>query len=311
MAGLVPAMLFVRQAHVLVASALAACATFQNPPPPGAEVPRVVLSDGTGIPLRQWLPPGVARGVVVALHGFTDYSGAFNAAAAAWSAQGFAVYAYDQRGFGATDTAGLWAGPATMIADMKEMTARLRARHPGAPLFLLGESMGAAVLINALGDPDFPANDGIVMVAPAVWGWRTLPPMAGAALRFFARLLPAVGFGAGSSGSMASDNDEMRRAMAQDPLVLHTVRLDMVVGLVDLMDQALSGAGRVPPGTLVLYGARDGIIPPRAREQFRAGLDPGVDVRVYAEGYHMLLRDRQADRVIADVADWLERRIAR
>ena len=96
--------------------------------------------------------------------------------------------------------------------------------------------------------------------------------------------------------------------MAEDPLVLHTVRLDMVVGMVDLMDQALTDAARVPPNTLVLYGTHDGIIPQRPREMFLAALEPGVDVRVYSDGYHMLLRDLNAAAVIADITAWLERR---
>lgn len=291
-------------------ASLVACATFQNPPPPGAELPRLVLSDGTALPLRQWLPAGAPRAVIVALHGFTDHSGAFNDAAAQWAARGFAVYAYDQRGFGASASRGRWAGREVMVADLKEVSARLRTQHPAVPLFLLGESMGAALLVTAFDEPDFPDAAGVVLVAPAVWGWRTLPRGAGPALRFLARLLPAVGFGASSSGSMASDNAEMRRAMAEDPLVLHTVRLDMVIGIVDLMDQALSGAARVPTNALVLYGAQDGIIPRRPREMFLAALDPGVDVRVYSEGYHMLLRDLHAAAVVADITAWLEQRVS-
>ena len=119
-------------ARVLASLALAslvACATFQNPPPPGAELPRVVLSDGAAMPLRRWLPVATPRAVIVALHGFTDHSGAFNDAAAQWAARGFAVYAYDQRGFGASATRGVWAGRDVMVADMKEMSAQIGRAH--------------------------------------------------------------------------------------------------------------------------------------------------------------------------------------
>jgi alpha-beta hydrolase superfamily lysophospholipase len=70
------------------------------------------------------------------------------------------------------------------------MTALVRARHPEAPLFLLGESMGAAVILLALQQPSFPRVDGIVLVAPAVWGWSAMHPAAAAGLRWAARFAP-------------------------------------------------------------------------------------------------------------------------
>ena len=296
--------LFVAVAAVLLAACVAV-------PPPAPELERLTASDCTALPLRQWLPAGSPTAVVVALHGFADHSGAFASPASAWAAAGVVVYAYDQRGFGASNSPGIWRGTSVMVADMEQAVAQLRARHPGAPVFLVGESMGAAVVLAGLGNAAFPAVDGIVLVAPAVWGWHALHPAAGAALRFLARLIPFVGVEASGPGGIASDNEAARTALARDPLVLHTVRLDMVVGMVDLMDQALRNAPRVDDSMLVLYGARDGVIPRAARDLFLSGLGPDVPVRQYSAGYHMLLRDLSADVVVQDVLAWMQARGAR
>src|SRR5215469_3729123 len=58
-------------------------------------------ADGQVLPLRKWLPKGEVKAVLLALHGFNDYSNAFEASGEAWAKQGIATYAYDQRGFGA------------------------------------------------------------------------------------------------------------------------------------------------------------------------------------------------------------------
>src|SRR5262249_47536372 len=45
---------------------------------------------------------GEVRAVILALHGFNDYSHAFAMPGPLWAEQGIATYAYDQRGFGGT-----------------------------------------------------------------------------------------------------------------------------------------------------------------------------------------------------------------
>ena len=61
-----------------------------------------VAADGARLPVRSWLPKDKARAVIVAAHGFNDYS-AFFASPGPWFAdRGIAAYAFDQRGFGET-----------------------------------------------------------------------------------------------------------------------------------------------------------------------------------------------------------------
>ena len=111
--------------------------------------------------MRVWSSDAPPRAVVLALHGFNDYSKSFEAPAAAWRKAGIAVYAYDQRGFGAAPHHGLWPGVAAMTGDLAVASRLLRARYPGTPLYLLGESMGASVILAAYGGADRPDADGV------------------------------------------------------------------------------------------------------------------------------------------------------
>ena len=69
------------------------------------------------LPLRRWLPEGKPRAVVLALHGFNDYSNAFADAGPVFAAHGIALYAYDQRGFGAAPAPGRWPGSRRLVDD--------------------------------------------------------------------------------------------------------------------------------------------------------------------------------------------------
>src|SRR5690606_21708360 len=112
---------------------------------------------------------------IVALHGFNDYRGAYRLSGPALAAQGQVVYAYDQRGFGDSPFRGRWSGTERLTADLAEMVALVRNRHPGLPVTILGHSMGGAVTLAAMGGANPPRADRVVLAAPAVWGRSTMP----------------------------------------------------------------------------------------------------------------------------------------
>jgi alpha-beta hydrolase superfamily lysophospholipase len=65
--------------------------------------------DGLRLPLRHWDAKN-PRIIIVALHGMSDYSNAFDMPASWWATIGITTYAYDQRGFGHETNEGHWAG---------------------------------------------------------------------------------------------------------------------------------------------------------------------------------------------------------
>jgi alpha-beta hydrolase superfamily lysophospholipase len=246
--------------------------------------------------------------VVLALHGFNDYSHAFAESGPALAANGLTVYAYDQRGFGEAPHRGLWAGSEVLTGDLATAAGLLRRRHPGLPLYLLGESMGGAVVLAALAGPNPPEAEGIILVAPAVWARSTMPFHQRAALWLGARLFPWARFSGRGLGIQASDNMEMLRALGRDPLFIKETRVDAVYGLVNLMDSALAAAPVIEARTLLLYGEKDEVVPAAPTFAFWQGLPRrgvgGQRFALYENGWHMLLRDLQAQVVIDDIAAW-------
>jgi alpha-beta hydrolase superfamily lysophospholipase len=271
---------------------------------PRLEADRVVAADGATLPLSVWRPQAPPRAVVLALHGFNDYRRAFAETGAFLAARDIATYAYDQRGFGATVRRGIWPGAALLVDDARAVAALLRRRHPGRPLYLLGESMGGAVAMSLLAEtPD--AADGAVLVAAAVWGRATMNPPQRAALWLLAHGFPGWQLSGRGLGITASDNQAMLRALGKDPLVLKQARADALWGLTDLMDRALAAAPGLTVPALVLYGERDEIIPRRPTCRMLATLASSARIAVYPNGYHMLTRDLGAKIVLEDLAAWL------
>jgi alpha-beta hydrolase superfamily lysophospholipase len=295
----------------LAGGGTARAASEQKPMPRFTET-SFVTADGQVLPLRKWLPKGEAKGVVLALHGFNDYSNAFESPGEAWAEHGIATYAYDQRGFGAAPEQGLWPGRAALAADAATAAHILRRLYPQVPLYLLGDSMGGAVAVVALtgesGAP-VPAVDGVILTAPAVWGRATMDLLPRVALWVGVRVMPGLTVTGRGLEKKPSDNIAMLRALSRDPLVIKETRVDTIYGLVDLMDAALDSAPRLDVPLLVMYGAKDEIVPKTPIRRFVASLPPECRRRArlawYEDGYHMLLRDLEGPLVIADVTSWV------
>jgi len=288
---------------------LAACGPRVEGMGPATTDPRIennmlVAADGARLPLRQWSPPGAPTAVVLALHGFNDYSNAFQDPAQHWAGAGIKTYAFDQRGFGLGPHRGIWGGTDAMVQDLLTAVQLIRNRHPGLPLVLVGESMGASVIMVALGGPDPPDIDRAVLSAPAVWGRETMPLYQRAGLAVGSFAVPWLEVSGRKMGIKPSDNIQMLRGLGRDPNVIKRTRVDSLHGLVDLMDAAVEASPRLTGPILILYGEREELIPARSWKAMVARLpeDGRWRLALYENGYHMLMRDLDADTVNDDIS---------
>lgn len=268
---------------------------------------RYVAADGTALPVAEWpAANGPPRAVILGLHGFGDYRTAWEEPAEIWAKAGITTYSYDQRGFGASPTRGRWPGTEALVDDAKAMALLLRARYPGVPLYLAGESMGGAVALVAA---DQGINvDGLILAATALRSRDTLGPVATAGLWFFAHTIPWLPNGPTSIDYKPTDNPKTMEKLRNDPMMLRAARLDMGYGLVDLMDDARAAAERVHMPYLMLHGLGDRIVP---QEPVRAAIEvmprrPDSKLAFYKKGYHLLLRDKEGKVVAGDVLAWID-----
>lgn len=298
---------------LLLALILAACVPFIQDPgdaagEPAIETERFLTADGLALPLTAWHPDGPPTAVVLALHGFNDYRQAFDLPGRALARAGIVTYAYDQRGFGAAPKTGVWPGTEALVADALAAARLVRQRHPGLPLYLMGESMGGAVALIA--DVRAPvAPDGLILVAPAVWGRAYMDALPRVGLWIAAHTIPLLAVSGQGLHIRPTDNVEVLRAMQRDPLVQKFARIDALWGLVDLMDAAVEAAPKLTRPMLLLYGLKDDIVPKRPTLGFIDALPPPPAgrwrVALYPKGYHMLLRDLEGDTVDADIVHWI------
>jgi len=297
----------------LLGLAFAACTPRVAPPSEAVRGEPAILADslrmpdGARLPLHRWLPrDGEPEAVILGLHGFGDTGMAFDTPGAWFAANGYGVYAYDQRSFGATANTGIWPGTDALVDDLATAIELIRARHPDTPVYVLGVSMGGAVALTASARGELPPVAGTIVAAPAVWARETMPFYQRWALWAGARVVPWLKVSGADLGIRASDNAAELHALGVDPRVIKEPRVDALYGLTNLMDAALAAGTDAPTPLLALYGVNDAIVPAEPTLRlWRTLPEDAVTRALYADGWHMLLRDRHAHRAWRDIAAWI------
>lgn len=296
---------------------LSACSTPQTQASSGIEHEPILskteflAEDGYRLPITRFWPETSADGIVVALHGFNDYSKAFEGMCQYFVSKNMACLAYDQRGFGETNLVGIWPEEGRLQMDLYLMVRQIRKQYPQQPIFLVGESMGGAVIMTAMADSRFSLAeevDATLLFAPAVWARSTQPWYQQVSLWLAVHTFPGWMPTGEGLGVQATDNIDALRAMGRDDKIIKATRIDTIYGLTNLMDAALLASKDVSIRTLVLYGDKDEVIPKNPTCEMLEAMrlvDESIAFISYTEGYHMLSRDLQAERVFSDSYEWM------
>ena len=267
-------------------------------------------SDGEQVPYRLWRARR-PRALILLLHGAFDYSGAFDEIGPKLARYGFTALAFDQRGFGSTNSRGRWSGEARMVDDVIEAAHFLRTRDDATlPLFVMGESMGGAMAVHAAAkDPALNAA-GLVLVAPgalaSLWlrffyGWlgRFLYFIGGRSELVFERV----------SGWELSPGAAIR--LLGDPLVMRRVRSEILLGMVDVAYAAIPAARHVSIPVMTMAGAKDDLLRKECIHALHNNLAGEKLWREVQNGPHLLLHWQSGGRVLHEAVGWMAKHIAR
>ena len=272
---------------------------------------RVKASDAHIIPLRLWGKQAAPSAIILCIHGFSDYARGFGHMLAALdTANTSLMMAFDQRGFGDTASRGHWAGHDVMISDLQDVLLYIGERYPGLPIHMVGESMGAALLLVAILANPNPQVQSTILLAPAVWSWSAMPWYQVLSLKLFSQLWPDLRVSsqyARRIGVRPTDDPAVAAYLAKDPLMLRDIPVSMIAGLSDLMSEASLLMPKKGHRSLVVIGTRDEVIPGSAYCAWLAKNHESVTGQwlVQQDGFHMLTRQTKSDAIIDSLSNFL------
>jgi alpha-beta hydrolase superfamily lysophospholipase len=276
---------------------------------------------GMTLVAHRWAPAGpgdaaaaAPRAAVAIVHGFGEHSGRYGNAVGALTTKGDAVHGFDLRGHGrSSGRRGHVREWADYLDDLGAFIGHLRSQEPpGTPIFLYGHSFGGALVLEyGLRRPEGVA--GVVASAPSLVPSGVRSPALEALARALSRVWPTFSLPLPLETAAVSRSPEVVASYRTDALnhlhISARTAGESLTAFAWIMANASSW--RLP--LLVIHGGADRIIDPEGSRAFvtaaRGGGATDVELRVFEGGYHEPHNDIEAERVMADVAAWLERHL--
>lgn len=229
---------------------------------------RLQTNDGLGLFAREWRPEGDVKAVVCVLHGLGEHGGQYEEVARGLAEASVALIAIDLRGHGRSDgQRGHTPSYAALLDDVDALLAGASERHPEAPRFLYGHSLGGNLVLNhALRrQPDIA---GVIATSP----WFSMTKDLAWYKRVLATLLepvwPTLSFSTGSGGDEILDEVGFRRNV---DLYHNLISLRLLMGMRRAGVWAVRNAGQMKLQTLLIHGVADPITDPHSSLRFAQG----------------------------------------
>jgi len=235
------------------------------------------------------------RYVVLLCHGYGEHMGRYGHVAARFNADGAAVYGQDHRGHGLS--AGervLMIDAESLVEDFHALSDRVRHRHPGVPLVLIGHSMGgmlAARYVQRHGDE----------LACAI---LSAPVLSGGMVRALLALdeLPTDPLDA----TALSRDPAVGRAYEADPLVYHGSWRRRTLEAWDRMITTIAGGGRFTIPVLWLHGTADPLVNyEETADMWEELKGPGAAAKAYVGARHEIFNETNKEDVLNDAVAWV------
>ncbi|HYH96499.1 lysophospholipase [Hyalangium sp.] len=261
---------------------------------------------------QSWRPVSEEpRAVLIVVHGLRDHSTRYGELAEHLVGQGFAVHAFDLRGHGHSEGVRVHIDSfEEYLTDLGLFLERVRQREPGRPVFLLGHSMGGAIvtLFTVEKKPDI---QGMVLSAPALKPGADVSKALIATTKVIGGVLPNLKV-LELDPKQFSRDPAVVKENETDPLIFQqggpARTASRLLGALNTISERME---EVSTPVLVMHGTADTVTDPEGSKALvKSARSTDKTLKLYHGLYHDLLHEPEKAEVIGDVAQWLKERVA-
>ena len=251
---------------------------------------------------------------IVSIHGFGLHKESFSGFATEMAKRGVSTYAIDVRGFGS------WMGEPSedkkldfyqTMMDLRSAIYWVKTMNPGVPVFLLGESMGGAIALQATAL--FPeCVSGLIASVPGAEFYGGKKAAVEVALRM---VRPNSKFNVGEKViEKATSDKKLRENWLSDPRARKEMTPKQMTQFAAFMNGSYEMARRIDSvPVLMLQGGKDKLSKADGTERlFKALKTPYKNYVLLDDAEHLIFEKGQYTARTADIVqDWLAKQAQR
>ena len=267
--------------------------------------------DGFSLFYQRWLPSENTCRVLVFQHGLGEHSDRYQNLIQAFSGTGTAFYALDARGHGRSGgKRGHVDHFGQFIDDLHDLIKRARQEHDNQKVFLLGHSMGGAIVLKyAITEKYQEDLRGLVVSSPAIEPVMDLTKkMQKQAAAVLSRILPSFTTNAYLDVQNLSHIPHVVTAYQADPLVHPQSSAQLGHAMFTVHRDIYQNASSLTIPVYLIHGTADRIANVESTQKFYELLTtPDKTLKLYEGLYHETMNERAEDRnrVLNELKTWV------
>ncbi len=262
--------------------------------------------DGLRLFYRAWLPEDEQKAVVILAHGFAEHSGRYDHVGRYLAGRGYAVYAPDHRGHGRSEGERAYVERFSLFVEDLHKFRNDVVRPESAP-FLIGHSMGGLIAVRyALSYQDGLA--GLITSGAGLKIGGDLSPLLIALSRLIAVIAPKLPVVEPVPSDTLSHDPSVAAAYDSDPLNYRgKVKARIGAEMMRAGREALERAHELRLPMLIMHGGADSLVDPDgSRELYQKASSDDKTLKIYDGMYHEIFNEVEKEKVLAEMAAWLD-----
>jgi alpha-beta hydrolase superfamily lysophospholipase len=257
---------------------------------------------------RAWLLPqgSACRGITCLVHGLGGHSQRWEACASYLKEKGVVSYALELPGFGEhKKDKGHVESFRRYYREISALIELAEEAHPGAPLFLIGESFGALLAFH-FASVEGPAFQGVICLSPAFKSTLSFTVGQRAAFSLAWALRRRMRFRVPFSSALCTRDKAYQSLLDHDPREVRTVTAAFLWNTLRIQRRAWLDAQFLRIPVFFQLAGMDQMVDNEAsRRVFRGIAFEDKALKEYPGMRHALSIDEEREKVFADMYQWM------
>lgn len=263
-----------------------------------------------GLYYRYWSATISTKGVVLLIHGLGEHCQRYEHLAAYLNQAGYAVSSMDLPCHGeSAGTRGHVDSFDVFENAALELYKRTKIRHPDAPIFLLGHSMGGLIATRLLLNHQ-DKFQGALLSGSAIQSPQEPPRWQVAIIKLVAKIFPKARMLELDATAVSRDPKVVEKYMA-DPLVSKDkLSAQFLVSMSNAMQECKDAATSINLPLKLMHGSDDVLTAPAGSKLLHDTVS-SIDkqLTVYDGLFHEIFNEPEYESIFAEMVNWMDQRI--